>query len=348
MQMSEITLFHIRKGVIFHKKEVKILSKIIKNTLQITPVYFIIINCITIYSLFYYNKGKRKIFMAYRDTENKKFHSGNSRPGDRNERNVRNDRNDKNDRKSFSDDAQPRTDLIIGRNAVREALKAGRPADSLLVQRGERTGAILPIIAECKEKGIIVKEVDEKKLDFMCAHGNHQGIIMVAAAHEYSTVEAILKSAEEKNEAPFIVICDSLEDPHNLGAIIRTAECCGVHGIIIPERRSVSLSGIVGKTSAGALEYMPVARVTNLTNTIKDLKQRGIWVYAADMDGTPYREADLTGPVAIVVGGEGAGVSRLVKANCDGILSIPMKGHINSLNASVAAAVLMFEASAKR
>lgn len=252
------------------------------------------------------------------------------------------------ERKDGFRSAEPRTDLIIGRNAVREALRSGRPADSLLVQRGERSGAVLPIIAECKEKGIIVKEADEKKLDFMCAHGNHQGVILVAAAHEYSTVGAILDSAKEKNEAPFIVICDSLEDPHNLGAIIRTAECCGVHGIIIPERRSVSLSGIVGKTSAGALEYMPVARVKNLNNTIKELKENGIWVYAADMDGTDFRSADLSGPLALVIGSEGAGVSRLVKENCDGTVSIPMKGKINSLNASVAAAVLMFEAASKR
>lgn len=253
----------------------------------------------------------------------------------------------KNDRRDDGGNRE-RDDLIIGRNAVREALKAGRPADSLLVQRGERTGAILPIIAECKEKGIIVKEADQKKLDFMCGHKNHQGVIMIAAAHEYSTVEDILKNAEDKGEAPFIIICDSLEDPHNLGAIIRTAECCGAHGVIIPERRSVSLSGIVGKTSAGALEYIPVARVTNLTSVIKQLKEKGIWVFAADMDGTPYRQADLSGAVALVIGSEGAGVSRLVKENCDMTVSIPMKGKINSLNASVAAAVLMFETAAKR
>lgn len=240
------------------------------------------------------------------------------------------------------------SDLIIGRNAVNEALKAGRPADSLLVQRGERNGAVLPIIAKCRERGIIVKEVDEKKLDFMCAHGNHQGVIMIAAAHEYATVEDILARAEELGEPPFIVICDSLEDPHNLGAIIRTAECCGVHGIIIPERRSVSLSGIVGKTSAGALEYMPVARVTNLSAVIRQLKEKGIWVYAADMDGTDFRKADLSGALALVIGSEGSGVGRLVKETCDGVVSIPMKGHINSLNASVAAAVLMFEAASKR
>ena len=247
------------------------------------------------------------------------------------------------------DDAfRQRDDLVVGRNAVREALKAGRPADSLLIRRGERTGAALPIIAECKEKGITVKEVDEKKLDFLCGHAHHQGMILIAAAHAYATVDEILNRAAEKGEAPFLVLCDSLEDPHNLGAIIRTAECCGAHGVIIPERRSVSLSGIVSKTSAGALEYVPVARVTNLNAAIRELKQKNIWVIAADMDGVPYREADLSGPLALVIGSEGNGVSRLVKENCDMTVSIPMKGRINSLNASVAAAVLLFEAAARR
>lgn len=263
---------------------------------------------------------------------------------------------EKREKRSFSsenehkaeNDARPRDDLIVGRNAVKEALKAGRPADSLLVQRGERTGAVLPIIAECREKGVIVKEVDRKKLDFMCGHANHQGVILIAAAHKYATVDDILRRAEEKGEPPFLVICDSLEDPHNLGAIIRTAECCGAHGVIIPERRSVSLSGIVGKTSAGALEYVPVARVTNLNAVIKELKAKNIWVIAADMDGTPYRQADLSGAVALVIGSEGNGVSRLVKENCDMTVSIPMRGRINSLNASVAAAVLMFETASRR
>ncbi len=250
--------------------------------------------------------------------------------------------------RSEKERTEPRTDLIIGRNAVKEALKAGRPADSLLIQRGELSGSVKPIIAECKEKGIIVKEVDSKKLDFMCGHAHHQGVIMIAAAHEYSSVEAILKKAEEKGEAPFVIICDSLEDPHNLGAIIRSADAAGAHGVIIPERRSVSLSGIVGKTSAGALEYVPVARVKNITAVIKELKEKGLWVYCADMDGTPYRQADLSGAIALVVGGEGSGVSRLVKENCDGVLSIPMKGNVNSLNASVAAAILIFEAALAR
>ena len=243
---------------------------------------------------------------------------------------------------------QMRDDLIIGRNAVREALKSGRPADALLIQRGERTGAILPLIAQCRERNIPVKEVDGKKLDFMCGHENHQGVVMVAAVHEYARVEDILARAREKGEPPFIVICDSLEDPHNLGAVIRSADAAGAHGVIIPERRSVSLSGIVGKTSAGALEYVPVARVPNLNTTIKELKKQGVWVYAADMDGEPYREADLRGAVAIVIGSEGFGVSRLVKENCDGVLRVPMHGAVNSLNASVAAALLLFETAHQR
>jgi 23S rRNA (guanosine2251-2'-O)-methyltransferase len=241
-----------------------------------------------------------------------------------------------------------RDDLIIGRNAAKEALKSGRAIDCVFAEKGDKNGALLPILAQCREKKLPIKEVDTKKLDFMCGHANHQGIVMTAAAHEYSTVEDILASAKEKDEPPFIIICDGIEDPHNLGAIIRSAECCGAHGVIIPERHSAGLSGIVGKTSAGALEYMPVARVRNLTDTIKSLKKEGIWVYCADMDGTPYREANLSGAIALVVGSEGSGVSRLVKENCDGTLLIPMKGNINSLNASVAAAILMFEAAAAR
>lgn len=267
----------------------------------------------------------------------------------RDERKERNDRDERSESDGkVSKKASERDDLIIGRNAAKEALQSGRAIDSVLVAKGEKTGALPPIIAECRDRGIPVKEVDRKKLDFMCGHGNHQGVIMLAAAHEYASVEDILNSAKEKGVPPFIIICDSIEDPHNLGAIIRSAECAGAHGVIIPERRSAGLSGIVGKTSAGALEYLPVARVTNLTETIKMLKKEGVWVYCADMDGTPYRDADLSGAVALVIGSEGAGVGRLVKENCDGVLSIPMSGHINSLNASVAAAILMFECKAKR
>ena len=243
---------------------------------------------------------------------------------------------------------QERDDLIIGRNAVREALKAGRPAECLMVQRGDKKGSVSPIVAQCIESKIPVKEVDGKKLDFMCGHSNHQGVILVAAAKEYSTLEDIFALAEERNEAPFIIICDGLEDPHNLGAVIRSAEAAGAHGVVIPSRRSTGLGYTVGKSSAGALEYMPVARVTNITAAIKEMKDRGVWVYAADMDGKPYYETDMSGAIAIIVGSEGKGVGRLVKENADVIVSIPMKGKINSLNASVAASVLMFEAAKTR
>lgn len=252
------------------------------------------------------------------------------------------------DEKKEKPERTERDDLIIGRNAVREALKANRPAECLMVQRGDRKGAVAPLVAQCLEMKIPVKEVDIKKLDFMCGHSNHQGVILIAAAKEYSTVEDIFNNAKEKNEPPFIIICDGLEDPHNLGAVIRSAEAAGAHGVIIPSRRSTGLGYTVGKSSAGALEYMPVARVTNLNATIKEIKERGVWVYAADMDGKPYYETDMSGAVAIIVGSEGNGVSRLVKENADVVVSIPMKGYINSLNASVAASILMFEAAKAR
>ena len=260
---------------------------------------------------------------------------------DRDERPERNERPEKPER-------QERDDLIIGRNAVREALKAGRPAECLMIQRGEKKGTVSPIVAQCLDMKIPVKEVDQKKLDFMCGHSNHQGVILVAAAKEYSTLEDIFALAEERNEAPFIIICDGLEDPHNLGAVIRSAEAAGAHGVVIPSRRSTGLGYTVGKSSAGALEYMPVARVTNITAAINEMKEKGVWVYAADMDGKPYYETDMSGAIAIIVGSEGKGVGRLVKENADVVVSIPMKGKINSLNASVAASILMFEASKTR
>ncbi|MBO5934662.1 MAG: 23S rRNA (guanosine(2251)-2'-O)-methyltransferase RlmB [Clostridia bacterium] len=260
---------------------------------------------------------------------------------DRDEKPERNERPEKPER-------QERDDLIIGRNAVREALKAGRPAECLMIQRGEKKGSVSPIVAQCLDMKIPVKEVDQKKLDFMCGHSNHQGVILVAAAKEYSSLEDIFALAEERNEAPFIIICDGLEDPHNLGAVIRSAEAAGAHGVVIPSRRSTGLGYTVGKSSAGALEYMPVARVTNITAAINEMKEKGVWVYAADMDGKPYYETDMSGAIAIIVGSEGKGVGRLVKENADVVVSIPMKGKINSLNASVAASILMFEASKTR
>ncbi len=238
--------------------------------------------------------------------------------------------------------------LIIGRNAVAELLRADREIDTLFVSRGEKAGSIGKLIAECREKGVVIKEVDKKKLDFMCSHSNHQGIIAECASHEYSTIEDILQDAENRNEDPFIVICDGIEDPHNLGAIIRTAEAAGAHGIIIPKRHSASLNYTVGKTSAGALEYMKVARVSNLASTIESLKEKGIWIYVADMDGRDIKDVDFSGPLALVIGAEGDGVGRLVKEKSDFIVSLNMKGRLNSLNASVAAGILMYEISYRR
>lgn len=269
---------------------------------------------------------------------------------DRQRKDEKFSRNDRPKKEEFSEkpERQERDDLIIGRNAIREALKSGRPAECLMIQRGERKGSVSPIVAKCIEMKIPVKEVDGKKLDFMCGHSNHQGVILIAAAKEYSTLEDIFANAEEKGEAPFIIICDGLEDPHNLGAVIRSAEAAGAHGVIIPSRRSTGLGYTVGKSSAGALEYMPVARVTNINSAIEEVKKRGLWVYAADMDGKPYYETDMSGAVAIIVGSEGRGVGRLVKENADVVVSIPMKGQINSLNASVAASILMFEVAKTR
>jgi len=241
-----------------------------------------------------------------------------------------------------------RDELVIGRNPVLEALKAERSIDTLYVARGEKQGSVGKIVALCRDRGILVKETDTKKLNYMCGNANHQGVIARVAAHEYASVEDIFARAEAKGEAPFILIGDEIEDPHNLGAIIRTAECAGAHGIIIPKRRSATLNYTVDKTSAGALEYMPVARVGNLASTMEDLKKRGVWIYGTDMSGTPWCQTDLTGPIALVVGSEGRGMSRLVREKCDFVLSIPMQGEINSLNASVAAGIVMYEASRQR
>jgi len=234
-------------------------------------------------------------------------------------------------------------DLIIGRNAVSEALKSGREVDTLFVAKGDRSGSIGMLMGLARDKGAVVKEVDRRKLDAMCGGANHQGVAARAAAHSYSSIDDILKKAEEKGEEAFVIICDEIEDPHNLGAIIRTADACGAHGVIIPKRRGVSLTYAVGKVSAGALEYVPVARVSNLPSAIDELKEKGFWVYAADMDGKPWNEQDYSGKVALVIGSEGKGISRLVKEKCDFTVSLPMRGKINSLNASVAAGILMYE-----
>lgn len=269
---------------------------------------------------------------------------------DRKDDNFKKNKRDFDNRDDFKRDNenQPDKDIIFGRNSVSEAIKAERPLDSILVARGEHTGSIPKILADAKKEDIPVKEVDRKKLDFMCGHGNHQGIVAVGAVKAYSTVDDIFALAEEKGEAPFIIVCDEIEDPHNLGAIIRTAEAAGAHGVIVPKRRSAPLSFAVSKTSAGAVEFMHVARVTNIPQTLEELKDRGVWVYCADMDGEAFYNANLKGSVALVIGSEGKGVGRLVKEKCDVVLSMPMKGKINSLNASVAAGILMYEISKQR
>ena len=239
-------------------------------------------------------------------------------------------------------------DLIAGRNAIAEALRAGRAIDSLYVQRGERGGALQALVKKAKEAGAAIKEADPKKLDYLCGGANHQGVVAVAAVQEYATVEDLFRRAQEKDEPPFFVVCDELEDPHNLGAILRTAECAGAHGVIIPKRRSVGLTYAVGKASAGAVEYLPVARVGNLPSLLEELKARGLWIYAADMDGSPWCQTDFTGPTALVIGSEGRGVGRLVKEKADFVVSLPLKGNINSLNASVAAGILCYEVARQR
>lgn len=241
-----------------------------------------------------------------------------------------------------------RNDIIAGRNPVMEAIRSGRSIESILVAKGERSGSVVAIIAKAKQKNIPVKDVDSKKLDFLAKGINHQGIVAQCAVKEYSTLEDIFALAEERGESPFIIVLDKIEDPHNLGAIIRTAECAGAHGVIIPERRSAGLSYTVEKTSAGALEYMPIVRVKNISAVLQKLKDKGIWVYGADMDGEHYKKVNFDGAVALVIGNEGKGISPLVAKDCDVIVSLPMKGKINSLNASVAAGILMYEIADKR
>ena len=239
--------------------------------------------------------------------------------------------------------------IIEGRNAVIEALRSGENIDKIYIQRGETDKTLGHIASKARAAGIVVVEADRRKLDGMSRTHAHQGVIALAAMREYVTVQSLLDTAEEKGEAPLLVVCDEISDPHNLGAILRTAECAGAHGVIIPKRRSAGLTAIVGKTSAGAVSYMPVARVSNLPATLEELKKKGIWVYGTAAEGaTSLYEADLKGPAAIVIGSEGSGMGRLVREKCDFLVSIPMKGHISSLNASAAAAILLYEAVRRR
>jgi 23S rRNA (guanosine2251-2'-O)-methyltransferase len=241
-----------------------------------------------------------------------------------------------------------REDLVLGRNAVIEALKSDTTIEYLCVSKGDLEGSIKVVLSLAKDKNVVIKAVDRRKLNEMCGGANHQGVIAKVTPFKYSEVTDIINRAKRRGEDPFIVILDEIEDPHNLGSIIRTAELCGVHGIIIPKRRAVGLTATVAKSSAGALEHMLVAKVTNLPTAIDDLKERGLWIYAADMDGTTYYKTDMKGATALVLGSEGFGISRLVKEKCDFIVSIPLYGQVNSMNVSCAAAVLLAEVARQR
>ena len=238
---------------------------------------------------------------------------------------------------------------LEGRNALTEALRAGRTIDKVFIADGDTDRALQRLAADAKEAGAVIVPVDRRKLDQMSFTRSHQGVIALAAAHDYYTIDDILEEAASRGEAPLIVICDELSDPHNLGAIMRSAECAGAHGVIIPKRRSVGLTATVAKASAGAVEYMKVARVTNINNAINELKEKGVWVFGTAAEGSvPMYKADLTGPAAIVIGNEGDGMSPLVRKNCDMLVHIPMKGRISSLNASAAASILLYEAVRQR
>lgn len=237
---------------------------------------------------------------------------------------------------------------VSGRNAVKELLASGRDIDKIYVQKGEREGSVVMLVAKANERKIPVIEVERSKLDSISGVSSHQGIVAFAAEQNYSTLEQIIEYAESRGEAPFVVVCDGIEDPHNLGAIIRSAECSGVHGVIIPKRRAVGLTPVVAKSSAGALEHMRVARVTNLAMTLDEMKRLGFWIYAADMGGERYCDVDYSGSVAVVLGSEGFGISRLVKEKCDFTVSIPLYGKVNSMNVSCAAAVILTEVAKGR
>ncbi len=240
------------------------------------------------------------------------------------------------------------SDKIIGRNPVLEAIKVGRDIDKIFVKKGKPEGSLVPLLKKARAAGIVISECDKSKLDDLANGENHQGIVAFVSETQYKTLDDIIACAEERGESPVVVICDRITDPHNLGAIIRTAECAGVHGVIIPKHSGAPVNDVVAKTSAGAVEHMNICRVTNLARTIDELKDRGFWITGAHMDGKPMYEIDFGGSVGIVVGSEGEGISRLVKDKCDFLASIPMHGKVTSLNASVAAGILMYEALRQR
>lgn len=274
--------------------------------------------------------------------------SGGPRPQRRDERPARPARPERPERMEMPEREEEamQSNLLVGRNPIREALRAGRDIEKLLVARGELIGSAREIVAMAHERKIVVQEVDRVRLDAMAP--NHQGLIAVASAYAYQTIDAMLELAKARKEEPLLVILDGVTDPHNLGAIIRSAECAGAHGVIIPERRAVGLTPAAVKASAGAVEYIPVAKEVNLTRTIERLKKEGIWIYGAAMEGEDYRKVNFSGPAALVVGSEGEGISRLVAQSCDKLVSLPMKGHIDSLNASVAAGILLYAVAGSR
>lgn len=234
-------------------------------------------------------------------------------------------------------------DKIAGRNPVLEALKSGREIDKIFIKKGQPDGSLRPLVKKARDRGIIISEVDKKKLDELSGGENHQGVVAFVSEIKYKTIDDILKIAEDRGESPFVIILDRITDPHNIGAIIRTAECAGAHGVIMPKRASAPINEIVAKTSAGAVEYANICKVTNLASTIDTLKEKGLWITGADMNGESMYDIDFTGGVGLVIGSEGEGISRLVREKCDFIASIPMKGEVSSLNASVAAGILMYE-----
>ena len=300
--------------------------------------------------------GEKKSFGERREFGEKKFERreersfgerpsfGGPRPERREERAPREERRPA--APQVHEEEQLENNLLVGRNPIREALRAGRDIEKLLVARGELIGSAREIVAMAKDAKIVVQEVARERLDAMAP--NHQGLIAVASAYSYKTVDDMLALAKERGEAPLLVILDGVTDPHNLGAIIRSAECAGAHGVIIPERRAVGLTPAAVKASAGAVEYLPVAKEVNLTRTIERLKKEGVWVYGAAMNGEDYRRVNFSGAAAIVIGSEGEGISRLVAESCDKIVSLPMKGHIDSLNASVAAGILLYAVAGTR
>ena len=258
-------------------------------------------------------------------------------------------RQEKEEKLTYRDNTDLKNDnLIYGRNAVKELLASGRDIEKIFIQAGEREGSVNLLIGLASERKIPIVEYDKTKLDKICSGGRHQGIAAIAAEYNYSSVDEIFAYAESKGEKPFIAILDGVEDPHNLGAVIRSAECCGVHGIIIPKRRAVGLTATAAKASAGAIEHMRVAKVTNIAQVIDELKERGMWIYGADMNGETLYKTDLNGPSAIVLGSEGFGISRLVREKCDFIVSIPMYGSVNSMNVSCAAAIIFAEAARQK